>query len=111
MVIIFQSDEIRKICNDNKIAAKKLGKICAGKLARRLDDLADASTLAAFRSLPGRCHELKGDLRGCLALDLHGGYRLVFRPHHTPIPQKPDGGLDWSSVTVVCILATEDYHD
>lgn len=111
MVIIFHTEDIQKLCNDDKIAVKRLGKPCAQKLRRRLDDLDAAASLADFRLLPGRCHELKGNLAGCLALDLHAGFRLVFRPNHDPIPRKSDGGLDWSGVTTVCILAAEDYHD
>jgi len=109
--IIFKDDALLQLCNDDRIATRKLGRECAKKLRRRLDDLDAAASLVAFRTLPGRCHELKGDLAGCLALDLHGGVRLVFQPASDPIPQKEEGGLDWSKVTWVCIVAVEDYHD
>jgi hypothetical protein len=36
--------------------------------------------------------------------------RLIFAPAHEPVPRKPDGGLDWTQVTAVCILDVEDYH-
>lgn len=111
MVILFLTEDVKKLCVDEKIATRKLGRDCARKLARRMDDLDAARSLADFRHLPGRCHELSGDLAGCLALDLQGGFRLVFRPEHHPVPRKSDGGLDWSAVTIVCILAAEDYHD
>lgn len=31
---------------------------------------------------------------GSLAVDLHKGFRLIFRPSATPPPVKDDGGLD-----------------
>lgn len=63
-----------------------------------------------MRTLPGRCHELTGDRKGELAVDLRGPYRLVFEPADNPPPVKEDGGLDWRRVTAVRILEVEDYH-
>ena len=76
-----------------------------------MNDLKAADTLAVMRHLPGYCHELKGDRAGQFSLKLDGPYRLVFVPNHDPIPRKEDGGLDWTAVTAVCIIAVEDYHD
>jgi len=42
---------------------------------------------------------------------LNHPYRLLFRPYKTPIPLKPDGGLDWTKVTQIEILGVEDTHD
>jgi proteic killer suppression protein len=82
----------------------------ARKLGRRLDDLRAASTLAVMQTLPGRCHELTANLKGVLALDLDGPYRLLFEPAHDPVPIDADGRLDWNLVTAVRILGIEDYH-
>ena len=60
--------------------------------------------------LPGRCHELKGDRAGSLALDLDGPYRLIFDPAHNPLPVNNDGGLIWCEVRKIRILDIEDYH-
>jgi proteic killer suppression protein len=73
--------------------------------------MAAASTLAVLGTLPqARCHELAGDRKGQLAVDLKHPYRLVFRPANNPVPLKPDGGLDWAKVTAVTILEVVDYH-
>jgi proteic killer suppression protein len=65
-----------------------------------------------MRYLPQvRCHELKGDKQGTLAVDLGHPYRLIFEPAINPIPRKSDGGLDWSQVTAIRVLTVEDYHD
>jgi proteic killer suppression protein len=58
-----------------------------------------------------RCHELKGDRKGTLAVDLEHPYRLVFEPANEPVPRKSDGGLDWTNITAIRVLAVEDYHD
>jgi proteic killer suppression protein len=43
-------------------------------------------------------------------LDLDGPYRLIFEPAHERKPEKEDGSLDWSAVTVVRVLGVEDTH-
>ena len=90
---------------------KAFGKDQTKKLQARLDDLQAALTLEVMRPLPGRCHELKGDRKGQLALSLKEPYRLIFEPANDPIPTKPDGGLDWPSVTEIRILEVVDYHE
>jgi plasmid maintenance system killer protein len=109
--IEFKTEKIRRVCNDSKIATKELGADNAGKLRRRLDDLRAASSLEVMRNLAGRCHELKGDRKGELTLDLKHPIRLVFEPWGPDIKNKEDGGLDWSSVKVVRIIGVEDTHD
>jgi len=80
-------------------------------LKRRLDELRDAANLAVLRLFPQvRCHELKGSREGTLAVDLDHPYRLIFEPANNPIPRKIDGGLDWTSITVIKVLSVEDYH-
>jgi proteic killer suppression protein len=110
MEIRFAHKDVERLCNDSRHALKRLGQRCADKLQRRMDDLRHAANLEQMRLLPGRCHELKHDLRGRLALDLEGGWRLVFAPDHDPTPTKPDGGLDWLGVTIICVERVEDYH-
>ena len=110
MIILFKTDYLRKLCHDEQEAKRRLGALCAKKLSMRLDSLDQCDNLDQLRSMPGRCHELKGGLQGHLAIDLHAGCRLVFRPDHDPLPTKLDGGLDWRSVTNICVVAVEDYH-
>jgi proteic killer suppression protein len=111
VLIDFATDELRDNCNDTKSAKRAFGGDGAKRLRQRLDDLDSAANLELMRALPGKCHELKGDLAGCLSLRLDGGRRLVFRPAQDPPPGKPDGGLDWSLVTSITVMKIEDYHD
>jgi proteic killer suppression protein len=76
-----------------------------------MEEIQSVSNLAELRHFPqANCHELTGDLKGFLALDISKNWRLIFKPTHDPIPQKPDGGLDWAEVTNICIEAIGDYH-
>jgi proteic killer suppression protein len=63
-----------------------------------------------MRSLPGRCHELRGGRAGTFAVSLDGPYRLILEPAHNPLPIKDDGGIDWSGIKRIRILEIEDYH-
>jgi proteic killer suppression protein len=108
--ITFQSSSLRKKLTKEKKRRKTYGSSCSKKIKRRLDDLKAAECLQDFRHLPGRCHELKGDLKGVLSLDVDHPYRMLFVPNHDPVPEKEDGGLDWTQVTAVEIIGIEDTH-
>ena len=96
--------------NDDRALSKAYGPEMAKRIRRRLDDLAAADTLQTMRSLPGRCHELEGNRKGELAIDLVHPRRLIFAPDHVPLPSKPDGGLDWTKVTAIRVIEVVDYH-
>lgn len=111
MDILFRTSKLRKQLTKDKKRRKTYGTQCAKKIKQRLDDLRAATCLEDVRPpFPGRCHELKGDLKGCLAMDAKHPYRIVFEPAHRPVPTKDDGGLNWSEVTAITIVDIEDYH-
>lgn len=110
MNIVFESSALEKQCNNHKLLVKKQGSIRAKKIQQRLDDLRAAGSLQDMRMLPGRCHELKGNMTGLLTLDLDHPYRLIFEPANDPIPQKDDGGIYWNDVNAVRIIGIEDTH-
>jgi toxin HigB-1 len=89
--------------------SKKLGDAGARKLRARLADLAAASRVTDL--VAGNPHPLKGDRLGQFAVDLTGGWRLVFASANDPVPRRGDASIDWSSVTIVCIEYIGDYHD
>lgn len=83
----------------------------AERLQQRLNELSAAESLEDLRSIPAaRCHELTGNLKGKIAVDLVHPDRLVFSADHEPVPVKKDGGLDWTQVTAVLIEGIGDYH-
>lgn len=109
MEICYKDKKIRELCERQAVAEKKLGMTCARKLRTRLSDLESASRVTEL--IAGHPHPLESDRAGQFALDLAGGWRLVFAPAHDPCPIRPDGGIDWSQVTIVCIEYIGDYHD
>ena len=111
MDILFASAKLRRVCSSRKEAVRRYGPVGGKRLMQRLDDLRAADNLELLRHLPqARCHELTGNLRGLLSVDLHHPYRLLLRPANEPVPRNPDGGLDWARVTAVEIVKVEDTH-
>ena len=110
MRILYANARLKKVFNNHKLLKRKHGARAAAIIRRRLDDLYAADTLADMRTLPGRCHELRANRAGQLALDLDHPRRLVFEPANDPIPRSSDGGLIWEQVTAVVIIGVEDYH-
>jgi plasmid maintenance system killer protein len=97
--------------NDSKRLVRKHNAQRAKLIRRRLDDLKAAPNLLVMRNLPGRCHELTGDRRNQLSIDLDGPYRLIFAPAHDPLPKKDDGGLNWELTTAIILLGVENTHE
>ena len=111
MEVSFATRKLQKICNSQKEMRSEFGTRCADRLAQRLAELRAAVALEDMRNLSGaRCHELTGDRKGQLAVDLLHPKRMVFVPDHDPRPQKEDGGLDWSAVSQIAIVEIVDYH-
>lgn len=111
MDVTFSTNKLAKLCSTAKEMKAKWGQRMAERLEQRLFELVAADTLDDVpRVPPPRCHELTGDLKEKLAVDLVHPYRLVFSPAHDPRPEKEDGGLDWAHVTEIVVEAVIDYH-
>lgn len=109
MKISFLNPEIEGLCKQTKLATRKLGADSAKKLQRRLSELFAASVVAEL--VAGRPHPLGRDRAGQFSVDLHGGYRLIFKPTLQPPPAKLDGSIDWNQVDEITIIEAGDYHD
>ena len=109
MKVAFSSAEVESLCKQAKLATKKFGALSAKKLQRRLTELFNAEHVGEL--VAGRPHPLIDDKKGCFAVDLHGGDRLVFKPTTQPPPPKPDGSIDWHQVSAITIVELGDYHD
>jgi proteic killer suppression protein len=111
MDIFFKTIKLQKICSQKKEAIKKLGPKMARKLQQRMMELRAAETLSDISRLPpARCHELKGNRKGQLSVDLDHPYRLIFIPANSPVPEKENGGLDWTRITKIKIIEIVDTH-
>ena len=109
MIISFLGADIEALCKQSKLATRKLGAESAKKLQRRMSELFAASVVAELPA--GRPHPLLRDRLGQYAVDLHGKYRLIFKPTRQPPPVKPDGSIDWAKVDEITIIEAGDYHD
>lgn len=111
MEISFGTRKMQRDCSSEKAMRAKWGVNNARKMMLRLTEMEGADTLEDLRRLPqARCHEYSGGRKGQLSVDLADPYRLIFEPDHDPLPTKDDGGLDWTRVTRVRILAVLDPH-
>ncbi len=109
MDIAFRREKLRKVCNDGRLLMKEYGRTRAMKIQLRLGELRAARTLAEMATLPAaRCHELQGERRGQLAVDLAHPWRLIFTPLEWI--EKETGGLDWNKVEAIVIEEIVDYH-
>ena len=109
MKILFGNKKVRELCEQRRVAERKLGALCARKLRARLSDIEASSRVTDL--VAGNPHPLKGNRHGQFALDLSGGWRLVFSAANDPCPIKDDGGINWAQVTIVSIEFIGDYHD
>lgn len=109
MDILFKDNALRRLCTQEGVMLRALGKKGARKLRARLKDLRAFSNMTEVRF--GRPHPLRGNFNDCLGLDLDGGRRLVLEAANKPIPRTKDHRIDWSSVTQVRIIFIGDYHD
>lgn len=109
MEITFKDNKLKKLCEVQREAQRKLGTKCARKLRSRLSDLMAAEAVTDLIS--GRPHPLKGNRAGEFALDLDGGKRLVFESANDPVPLIEEESIDWSKVTSIRIVFIGDYHD
>jgi len=111
MEVFFSGSKLQKTCNSAKKLRGSYGPRMVELIQQRLAELTAAETLEDMRTLPGaRGHELTQNLKGYLAVDLVHPDRLAFRPANSPLPKKPDGGLDWSKVTQIEVVGIGDYH-
>lgn len=111
MEVTFAKPKLAKLCNSGAKLRGKYGPRMAALIQQRLFELSDAEVLDDLRHITGaRCHELRGNLVGLLAVDLVHPFRLIFGVADDPRPAKDDGGLDWTQVRCVEVVDVADYH-
>jgi len=112
--ISFKNKRLQKEFQEGKTLLRIHGEKRAKKIMARMQALRAANSLGDFWPPffgPERCHELTGNRKGKLSMDLDHPYRLIIGPDHSPLPVKPDGGLDWKLVTAVMVFGVEDTHE
>lgn len=109
MKLDFKDKKLRDLCEQGRVAEKKLGADSARKLRSRLSDIEAATTVLDL--VAGAPHPLKGDRKNQFSVSLAGGCRIVFEPDHDPLPLRDDQSLDWSQVFDVKVIFIGDYHE
>ncbi len=110
MEITFSKNKLEKLANDQKKCLKEFGTLRTKLFNQRLGDLLAAENLEDVRHLPGNYHELKSNRKGEWACSLDQPYRLIFKPHESPIPTDKDGKCIWVEIKGVEIIEIENYH-
>lgn len=103
--LAFAEKQLRKLCENDAIARRKLGIKVAEKLKRRLADLRAATCVNDL--VAGKPRELEGDCQNQMAVDLCDGYNIVFCANHNAAPLLKSGAIDWARVSRVKILRIE----
>jgi len=109
MRVFFATPRLRDICASDKAMVRAYGATRARRLQVRLQHLRVAETLAELRELGGRPHELTGDRKGSIAVDLDGPCRLIMRPLDAE-DSVVDPPIDWTVIRAVVIDDVVDYH-
>jgi plasmid maintenance system killer protein len=113
MDIRFATKKLQKELSEEKAMVKAHGAARSKRLKIVMAALRAAPTLSIFAppmSPPHRCHELTGNRKGQITMDLDHPYRLIIRPNHDPLPMRAEGGLDWKAVTAIVIVEIKDTH-
>ena len=111
MELSFKNSKLAKVLNSERDLLRTYGQDNGRRIARRLQNIADAATLEEFSKLPQtRLHQLTGDRHEQLSVDVRHPYRLILVCAHEETPRKPDGGLDWARITKVQVIEITDTH-
>ncbi len=104
MKINFRSEKLKKKFETRKELERAYGARQARKITQRMNELYSAESLHDIKNIPSsRLHQLSGNYKGCLAIDLIHPYRLIIKPE--------DGMIDdYRTITIVEIIKVEDYH-
>jgi plasmid maintenance system killer protein len=109
--ISFRNNKLAKVLNSEREILRAYGQDNGRRIARRLQNIADAENLEELSKLPQtRVHQLSGDRHEQISVDVKHPYRLILTCAHDETPRKPDGGLDWARITKVQIVEIVDPH-
>ena len=101
MVLAFESEQLRDICETEAAAIEALGFTSAEVLRRRLADLDAAATV---RELPVGEPRAADDRSEEMIVDLCDGICIFFRANHVRNPRDHTGNIDWSQVSRIRIV-------
>lgn len=104
MIVAFETETLRRICEDDTVATAQLGALVARALRERLSDVRAASMIDDL--IVGR-PRLSGSIEESLTIDLGTDARSVWAPNHVQLPVTEDGLVDWTRTTRVRLTRIE----
>ena len=111
MELSFSNTKLAKVLNSERELVRSYGADNGRRIARRLQNIADAANLEELSRLPQtRVHQLSADRHEQISVDAKHPLRIILKCDHEETPRKPDGGLDWSRITKVKLLEITDTH-
>lgn len=105
MEISFETKELRDLCEDESLAAQRLGPAAAEALKHRLADIHAADAIhevLAGRPLQGQYEEID-----CYHFELAEGCRLTVIPNHMSPRINAAGITDWERVRRLRVISLE----
>jgi hypothetical protein len=103
--ISFETKELRDLCEDETLAAAKLGFAVAETLKNRLSDIRAAITIKDV--LAGAPRLGVHNQVDCYYFALGDKYSLVVVASHVSPRNDINGATDWARVRRVCVMALE----
>lgn len=98
--------KLKKIITDSKKLRREYGVKNAEKIIQRYNELKNIPNMGLMiRYKIGRCHQLKGNLKGKYALDLEHPFRLIIEPIFDD-----ENNTELQNVVSISIIKMEDYH-
>lgn len=109
MKVTFKNKKLGELINNNKKLVRKYGPQNARLIVRRLNELKATESLGIMVKFRiGRCHPLKGNLKGMYGLDLDHPDRLIIQP---VIDKNMDvSKLNLHEIKEVIVWEVKDYH-
>jgi len=109
--IHYDNKKIKQYCEIFKEASREFGTAIARKINQRLAELAAFNNLDEIASTHFKgCHLLKGNRKGCYAVDLNNQYRIVFKPYMEGFNQNLNT-INMKEIKGIIIKEICDYHD
>ena len=94
--IAFETERLRRICEDPHEAEMQIGESAATQLRHRLADIQAASDI--YELPAGKPDAIRDGDAEMLLIDLSDGRRAIFSPNHAENPTTNDGDIDWRRV-------------
>lgn len=101
MIIAFETQRLRQICEDDNVARRELGVEATRVLLLRLADIRAATSIC---DLPVGRPIVQGNSSELLEFDLGQNLVMVWTVNHVKWPVNETGKVDWSSVTRIRLL-------